>query len=355
MLQLVEKILLEACESKNGNAAIDAFKRLRSKRDSHSDITMDESTNTFSKVCCYAIHELYYQIGIETTTGVKVDKHEEMLIKLLIDLLFVIEKPSTLMKYLSISINDVSERVSRYRKICKNAASEGRYHYFEPLWISELVYNRYIGATDSSPIIPSGSDGGFIQGQLHSENGAYSSNNIVGGRQLHSENGAYSNSIDGVGRQPQTTTSITSKYIGGKQLVTIKTVVEQEISMYIDVNIQCPKCVKIYMPHLEEPIYISRVIKKYVKFAKIFDGKGKENTLSYYYKFNKNESTLEFIDEDMESEVAELLGVGILEKEIIDEDVAMEEAAMKNKLTDEQVAAFKEQLSEVRWSIKNAV
>ena len=329
MLQLIEKILLEACNSHNELAAIDAFKGLKKKRGSSGDIAMDESTHDFNKMCCYAIHELYYLIGIETKTGAKVDKHEKTLIELLINLLFVVERGSFLKKYLTIDINNVSERVARYRKLCKRAAAEGGYGYFEPSWISQLVYDRYAGAAEKAVET------------VEALEASAAVPIVMSGQPFMGE--------------PHKTTSMSTKYVGGRQLVTIKTVIEQEVSMYIDVNMECPKFVKIYMPHLEEPIYISRVIKKYVKFAKIFDGKARENTLSYYYKFNKNEGVLEFIDEEMESEVAELLGVGIIEKEIIDEDLEMEKAAEKNKLTEEQVAAFKEQLSEVRWSIKNAV
>jgi hypothetical protein len=309
MLQLIEKILLEACESKNDNAAIDAFKKMRSKRGSN-EISTDD-TGTFNKMCCYAIHELYFLIGIETKTGIKVSGVEESLVKLLINLLFIVEKPSPLKKYLSININNVTDRVHRYRKIAESIAYENNYAYYEPNWVSQLVY----------------------QAQLDN----------------------CCNDVEGQSTQITPISTISSKYVGGRQLVTIKTVIEQEVSMYVDVDLKCPKYVKIYMPHLEEPIYISRVIKKYVKFAKLFDGKSKENTLSYYYKYNKNESVLEFIDEDMESEVAEILGVSILEKEIIDEEAALEQASKQNALTADQVSAFKEQLDEVRWSIKHAV
>ena len=329
MLQLIEKILLEACESRNEIAAIDAFKKMRSKRGFASEISMDETT-TFNKMCCAAIHELYYLIGIETKTGVKVSGVEEALVKLLINMLFIVEKPSPLKKYLSISINDVGERVHRYRKIAQRIAAEDGYPYYEPAWISQLVYKKQLDVC---------CEGG--EGRIVSVADGAASGATATAQPFSSE--------------PIKTSTISSKYVGGRQLVTIKTVIEQEVSMYVDVDVQCPKYVKIYMPHLEEPIYISRVIKKYVKFASLFDGKAKENTLSYYYKFNKNESVLEFIDEEMESEVAKLLGVSIIEKEIIDEDVAMEEAAKKNTLTADQVAAFKNQLDEVRWSIKNAV
>ena len=213
MLQLIEKILLEACESHNELAAIDAFKKLRKKHGTCTDIIVDDSTSDFNKMCCYAIHELYYLIGIETKTGIKVDKHEKALIELLINLLFVVERGAFLKKYLSIDINNISDRVSRYRKLCKRAATEVGYAYFEPSWISQFVYDRYIGTVQDDDI-----DTNNINGQI-----------VESRKQFTSE--------------AHKTTSVSSKYIGGRQLVTIKTIIEQEVSMYIDVNLECPKSV----------------------------------------------------------------------------------------------------------------
>ena len=56
MLQLVEKILLEACESHNELSAINAFIKLRKKYGIENDLMLDESTPIFDKMCCYGIH-----------------------------------------------------------------------------------------------------------------------------------------------------------------------------------------------------------------------------------------------------------------------------------------------------------
>ena len=286
MLQLIEKILLDACETHNGNAAIEAFSRLKAKRHEVSSV---EEENSFNMMCCYAIHELYYQIA----KCMRAKSVEWVLASMLIDILYLVDKGSYLKKYLRIPSGELGERVDQYIGLVEKYARDGKYNPIIPPYVRELVSN--------APVTT-----------------------IV----RHQE---------------------------GRQLVTIKTIVEQEYSMYIDVNVACPKAIKIYMPHLDEPIYASRVLKKYATFAKLFDGKAKENTLSYYYKLNKSEAVLEFIDEDMEAEVAELLGVGLTESQVVDEEAVQEEAAGRLMLTDEQVMDFKKQLEELRASMKNSI
>jgi len=277
MLQLVEKILLTACETQNGGAAIDALVKLRKKYGSYTQI---DDSNIFNTVCCHAIHLLYSISNKECQKNTL----EWTLTNMLIDVLFMVEKASNLKRYLEVSSGLIQERCDQYMKLADKTGA------FIPEYVSKLLSNRPITTIE--------------------------------------------------------------QYQGGRQLVTIKTVVEHEISMYLDVNMRCPKCIKLYLPHLDEPVYISRVMKKYVKFAKLFDGKAKENTLSYYYRFNKDESVLEFIDEDMETEVADLLGVKLTNTEVVDEESMLAENAAKNKLTDEQVHDFKRQLVEMRDSIK---
>jgi hypothetical protein len=276
MLQLIEKILLTACETQNGGAAIEALVKLRRKNGNYTPV---DDSNLFNAACCHAIHALYSIIDGGYAKGTV----EWKLSNMLIDILFMVEKASHLKKYLEIPSGQIHDRCEQYMRIAD------RNVMFIPHYVKELMAG--------APL------------------------------------------------------TVREQYQNGRQLVTIKTVVEQEISMYLDIDMKCPKCVKVYMPHLDEPIYISRVMKKYVKFAKIFDGKAKENTLSYYYKFNRNESVLEFIDEEMETEVADLLGVQLTSTQVVDEEAAMEEASAKNRLTDEQVHDFKKQLEEMRESI----
>ena len=115
-------------------------------------------------------------------------------------------------------------------------------------------------------------------------------------------------------------------------------------SMYIDIGIKCPPTMKIWLPHLEEPMKAKDVIKTYPDFAAWFDGTGKENTLQFYYTINKAEFCLEFIDVDAEEEVAELLGVTITEIEVRDD----EEPVATQGLTEEDVAEFRQHINDIR-------
>jgi hypothetical protein len=308
MLQLIEKILSDCCDTGNEAAAIECIRRLPLKAAPAPDVG-----STTERLACHVIHALQALSTSATGAGVV----EAPLALMLKDLMFYCDSYADLKKYLRIPAAAFAERAERYDKICRRYFRANGFNWNPP------SYATAEGTANASQ------DQG--QGQGHSQDqGPKTTHSIV----LH-----------GTG----------TKAPPGKQLVTIKTVIEQEVSMYIDVNIQCPKFLKIAMPHLDEPIYISRVIKKYAKFASIFDGRGKENTLSYYYKFNKADATLEFIDEDMETEVAELLGVGLNEKEYVDEEQQLLEDAKKNHLSAEQITEFKAQLDEVRSQLRISV
>jgi hypothetical protein len=116
--------------------------------------------------------------------------------------------------------------------------------------------------------------------------------------------------------------------------------------MYLDTGIECPDTICIWLPHLEEPMKAKRVVTEYPEFAAIFDGSAKENTLLFYYCVNKEEYSLDFIDEDAEEEVAELLGVTITEVEIEDDDNGDQIAT--DGLTKEDIDAFKDHINDIR-------
>jgi hypothetical protein len=117
--------------------------------------------------------------------------------------------------------------------------------------------------------------------------------------------------------------------------------------MHLNIETICPNSLKIWLPHLDEPIAAKKLAKEYPEFAALFDGKSTENTLFFYYKLNTQEQCLDFIDEDAEEEVAELLGVAITEFELADEEAFAGELESK-ELTDEDVAAFREHINDIR-------
>jgi hypothetical protein len=122
-------------------------------------------------------------------------------------------------------------------------------------------------------------------------------------------------------------------------------------NMYLNTTVIAPDTIKIYLPHLAEPINAKKVKKLYPEFAKMFDGKSYENTLLYYYKLNKNEYALEFEDEEAEAEVAEILNVKIIEEDLIFEE---EKEGMLDIpcLDKEEVNNFKSELDYMRSKIK---
>jgi hypothetical protein len=118
--------------------------------------------------------------------------------------------------------------------------------------------------------------------------------------------------------------------------------------MYLDSKTECPKNLQIWLPHLAEPISARKVEKKYPEFAALFDGQSQENTLFFYYKINKVEGSLEFIDEDAEEEVAELLGVTITEIELANEDAEEPSKPISRVLSEEEISDFRNHINDIR-------
>jgi hypothetical protein len=103
------------------------------------------------------------------------------------------------------------------------------------------------------------------------------------------------------------------------------------------------------MPHRPEPMTAKRIIKKFPKFAEIFDGEGEENTLKFYYKKSKETGVYEFIDQDAEEEVADLMGVKIKEFKVINEEELDDEE--KRPLDNEDIKKFKNHMDDIRTGI----
>lgn len=118
-------------------------------------------------------------------------------------------------------------------------------------------------------------------------------------------------------------------------------------TMYLKLRHPCPLTTMFYLPHKADPVTAKKIASRYPKFAKLFDGESEENTLSFYYKKNKETDVYEFIDQDAEEEVAELLGVKILEEIVPNDDEVLE----NNKLTTDQLDEFKDHMQNIRYGI----
>lgn len=100
------------------------------------------------------------------------------------------------------------------------------------------------------------------------------------------------------------------------------------------------------VPHRSVPWSANKICRRYPKFAALFDGKGVENTLSFYYKKDKTTDIYQFIDVDAEEEVAELMGVKILvKKELNEEDIPTE------SMNESQLQTFKEHMADIRTGL----
>lgn len=113
----------------------------------------------------------------------------------------------------------------------------------------------------------------------------------------------------------------------------------------------CPLTALFDVPHQIDPMTAYEIKKKFPQFAKEMDGGYEENTLSFFYKKNKERDVYEFKDEEAEEEVAELMGV-----EIYDEEKAKEkekkDAPENRVLTEEEKAVFREHLTDIREKLK---
>lgn len=103
------------------------------------------------------------------------------------------------------------------------------------------------------------------------------------------------------------------------------------------------------VPHIDQPMTAKEIIKKIPKFAKVFDGQCKENTLTFYYKKSKETGVYEFIDLEAEEEVAELMDVKIKEFTVKDEDDLDDDE--KKPLDQKDIENFRTHMSDIRTGI----
>jgi hypothetical protein len=117
--------------------------------------------------------------------------------------------------------------------------------------------------------------------------------------------------------------------------------------MFLAIGKPVPPKAKFDVPHKAEPMRFREIVTQFPEFVAIFDGEAEENTLLFYYKFNKQRSVYEFKDADAEEEVAELLGVQIAEFEEESEENA--DAQHEDRpLTEEEIQTFREHLADIK-------
>jgi len=114
--------------------------------------------------------------------------------------------------------------------------------------------------------------------------------------------------------------------------------------MYLDRKQRCPPTVLFYVPHKPDPVTAAYIEKKFPAFANDMDGGGEERCLLYFWKRNKETKVYEFIDEEAEEEVAEILGVEIYDEEKEKEKKRQKYLQETRALTEQEIKDFKEEL-----------
>jgi hypothetical protein len=122
--------------------------------------------------------------------------------------------------------------------------------------------------------------------------------------------------------------------------------------MYLNRKEKCPPKALFDMPHKPEPVTARYIEKKFPEFAKEMDGAGEERCLLYFWKRNKETKVYEFLDDEAELEIAEILDV-----ELYDEAKEKEKARQKylqetRALTEEEIRDFKEELAYVKQQLQ---
>ena len=120
--------------------------------------------------------------------------------------------------------------------------------------------------------------------------------------------------------------------------------------MYFDKKTLCKFHILFDVPHKTNPMSAKEIARKFPAFAKEMNGSTYENTLLYFYKYNKERKVYEIQDPDLEEELAELLGVKILDETFEDEEIPSYEA---RALTQEEHQIFREHIADIREKLAN--
>lgn len=118
--------------------------------------------------------------------------------------------------------------------------------------------------------------------------------------------------------------------------------------MYLTRKERCHPHTMFDVPHKPEPMSAASIAKKFPDFAKEMDGVGEDRCLTYFWKRNKETKVYEFLDEEAEDEVAEMMGVQIYNEEEEKEKYLQETRA----LTEQEIKDFKEELAYASQQVK---
>ena len=122
--------------------------------------------------------------------------------------------------------------------------------------------------------------------------------------------------------------------------------------MFLDRKQKCPPTAVFDVPHKPEPMTAKQIEKRFPNFAVEMDGGGEDRCLLYFWKRNKETKVYEFIDDEAEDEVAELLGVSIFNEEEEKEKAHQKYLQETRALTEQEIKDFKEELAHASAELK---
>ncbi len=122
--------------------------------------------------------------------------------------------------------------------------------------------------------------------------------------------------------------------------------------MFLEKKRPCPPTALFDVPHKKEPVTAAYLMKKFPKFASEMNGTSDDCCLLYFWKRNKETKVYEFIDEEAEEEVAEMLGVSLYNEEEEAEKAKQKYLEETRALTEEEIRNFKEELAYASQQMK---
>ena len=123
-------------------------------------------------------------------------------------------------------------------------------------------------------------------------------------------------------------------------------------TMYLTRKEKCPSKALFDVPHKPDPVPASYIQKRFPDFAAEMDGCGEERCLLYFWVRNKETKVYEFIDEDAEEEVREMLGVKLYDEAKEKEKARQKYLEETRALTEQEIKDLKQELAYVREQIK---
>jgi hypothetical protein len=122
--------------------------------------------------------------------------------------------------------------------------------------------------------------------------------------------------------------------------------------MYLNPRTKIHRNTYFRVPHQQLPITAGEIRQQFKQFAREMDGRSADACLDFFYKKDKESGIYEFVDADAEEEVAEIMGVKVIEfceEEEVDSDG---ELIRSNGMNEGDIARHRENIAMIRTGLK---